>query len=38
MTTWIMQNVAEDPAIAAEFALQVESLREGDFGRAWTPF
>jgi len=38
MTTWIMQNIAEDPAIAAEFALRVESLREGDFGRAWKPF
>jgi hypothetical protein len=38
MTTWLMQNVGEDPAIAAEFALRVDSIREGDLGRAWTPF
>ena len=38
MTTWLMQNVAEDPAIAGEFSLRVNSIREGDLGRAWTPF
>jgi hypothetical protein len=38
MTTWLMQNVGEDPAIAAEFALRVDSIREGDLSRAWTPF
>jgi Ser/Thr protein kinase RdoA (MazF antagonist) len=38
MTTWLMQNVGEDSAIAAEFALRVNSIREGDLGRAWTPF
>ena len=31
MTTWIMQNVGESPAVAAEFALRVASLRERDF-------
>lgn len=35
MTTWIMQNVGESPAVAAEFALRVGSLRERDFTRAW---
>jgi Ser/Thr protein kinase RdoA (MazF antagonist) len=35
MTTWIMQNVGESSAIAAEFALRVASLREGDRERAW---
>ena len=34
-TTWIMQNVGESSAAAAEFALRVSSLRERDFGRAW---
>ena len=35
MTTWIMQNIGESAAIAAEFALRVQSLRERDFARAW---
>jgi len=38
MTTWIMQNVRESPAAAAEFALRVTSLRERDFERAWNFF
>jgi Ser/Thr protein kinase RdoA (MazF antagonist) len=38
MTTWIMQNIGESPAVAAEFALRVASLRERDFGRAWNFF
>jgi aminoglycoside phosphotransferase (APT) family kinase protein len=38
MTTWIMQNVGESPAAAAEFGLRVSSLRERDFGRAWNFF
>lgn len=38
MTTWLMQNVEEDPAVAAEFALRVASLREGDLGRVWHAF
>jgi Ser/Thr protein kinase RdoA (MazF antagonist) len=35
MTTWIMQNIGESPAVGAEFALRVASLRERDFTRAW---
>jgi Ser/Thr protein kinase RdoA (MazF antagonist) len=38
MTTWIMQNIGESPAAAAEFALRVASLRERDFDRAWNFF
>jgi Ser/Thr protein kinase RdoA (MazF antagonist) len=38
MTTWIMQNVGESAAAAAEFAVRVTSLRERDFDRAWTYF
>jgi aminoglycoside phosphotransferase (APT) family kinase protein len=38
MTTWLMQNVKQDPAVAAEFALRVASLREGDLGRVWHTF
>jgi aminoglycoside phosphotransferase (APT) family kinase protein len=38
MTTRIMQNVGQSPAVAAEFALRVSSLRERDFKRAWNFF
>jgi Ser/Thr protein kinase RdoA (MazF antagonist) len=38
MTTWIMQNIGESAATAAEFALRVGSLRERDFARAWHLF
>jgi Ser/Thr protein kinase RdoA (MazF antagonist) len=38
MTTWIMQNIGESQAVAAEFALRVGSLRERDFARAWHLF
>jgi Ser/Thr protein kinase RdoA (MazF antagonist) len=38
MTTWIMQNVGESPAAAAEFRLRVSSLRERDFHRGWNYF
>jgi Ser/Thr protein kinase RdoA (MazF antagonist) len=38
MTTWIMQNVGESRAVAAEFANRVASLREGDLSRAWKFF
>ena len=38
MTTWLMQNVAESAAVAAEFALRVASLRERDTRRVWTAF
>ena len=35
MTTWIMQNIGESEAVAAEFALRVSSLRDRDAKRAW---
>lgn len=38
MTTWLMQNVNEDPAIAAEFKVRLSSLQESDFGRRWSFF
>jgi aminoglycoside phosphotransferase (APT) family kinase protein len=38
MTTWLMQNIAESAAAAAEFALRVASLRERDTRRVWTAF
>jgi thiamine kinase-like enzyme len=38
MTTWIMQNIGESAAVAAEFAVRVGSLRERDFTRAWHYF
>jgi aminoglycoside phosphotransferase len=38
MTTSIMQNAGRSPAVAAEFALRVSSLRERDFQRAWNFF
>ncbi|MEZ0071664.1 phosphotransferase enzyme family protein [Planotetraspora sp. GP83] len=38
MTTWLMQNVGEDPRIAEEFALRVRSLREGDRDVVWHAF
>ena len=38
MTTWLMQNVGESAAVAAEFALRVASLRERDTRRVWTAF
>ncbi|MEW9533595.1 phosphotransferase enzyme family protein [Microbispora sp. NPDC049125] len=38
MTTWLMQNVGEDPRIAEEFELRVRSLREGDRDVVWHAF
>jgi Ser/Thr protein kinase RdoA (MazF antagonist) len=38
MTTWLMQNAGESAAVAAEFSLRVNSLRERDFDRAWNTF
>jgi hypothetical protein len=38
MTTRIMQNAGRSPAVAAEFALRVSSLRERSFKRAWNFF
>jgi Ser/Thr protein kinase RdoA (MazF antagonist) len=38
MTTWIMQNIGESAAIAAEFARRVGSLRDQDWQRPWNFF
>jgi hypothetical protein len=38
MTTWLMQNVKEDPAIATEFNVRLSSLQESDFDRPWNIF
>ncbi|MFC7548957.1 phosphotransferase enzyme family protein [Plantactinospora sp. GCM10030261] len=38
MTTWLMQNVAEGPEVAAEFALRVRSMRDGDETVEWHAF
>jgi len=38
MTTWLMQNINESPAIAAEFQVRLSSLQESDFERPWTFF
>jgi aminoglycoside phosphotransferase len=38
MTTWLMQNVGEDPRIAAEFENRLACLRNDDTPRNWAPF
>jgi aminoglycoside phosphotransferase (APT) family kinase protein len=38
MTAWLMQNLSQGPAIAAEVALRIESMRVGDTGREWHAF
>jgi aminoglycoside phosphotransferase (APT) family kinase protein len=38
MTTWLMQLIHEDDEAAAEFAVRVACLREGDLDRPWRPF
>ncbi|GAA1005437.1 hypothetical protein Aple_050940 [Acrocarpospora pleiomorpha] len=38
MTTWLMQNVAEDQAIAEEFRNRMSCLRDPDKPRRWRPF
>jgi thiamine kinase-like enzyme len=38
MTTWLMQNVKEDPAIADEFDVRLSSLQESNFDRPWNLF
>jgi Ser/Thr protein kinase RdoA (MazF antagonist) len=38
MTTWLMQNVNTDPAIADEFNNRLSSLRESEFERRWRLF
>ncbi|MDH6699020.1 aminoglycoside phosphotransferase family protein [Streptomyces sp. MAA16] len=37
MTTWLMQNVAEGPGTAAEYARRISSLRNDDAPRDWNP-
>ncbi|MFF5567158.1 phosphotransferase enzyme family protein [Streptomyces sp. NPDC012623] len=37
MTTWLMQNVAESPETAAEYARRISSLRNDDAPRDWNP-
>lgn len=38
MVTWLAQNIGEHEAIAKEVALRIQSMRDGDTGRAWTAF
>ena len=38
MTTWLMQNVAEDQEIADEFENRLASLHDDDAPRHWRPF
>jgi len=37
MTTWLMQNIAEGPAVAEEYARRIASLRDDDAPRNWQP-
>ncbi|MCQ4046039.1 phosphotransferase enzyme family protein [Streptantibioticus rubrisoli] len=37
MTTWLMQNVAESPEAAEEYARRIASLRDDDAPRHWHP-
>ncbi|MEU6080117.1 aminoglycoside phosphotransferase family protein [Streptomyces sp. NPDC047108] len=37
MTTWLMQNIAESPEIAQEYARRIASLRDDDAPRDWHP-
>ncbi|WP_165985441.1 phosphotransferase enzyme family protein [Streptomyces sp. YIM 98790] len=37
MTTWLMQNVAESPEVAQEYARRIASLRDDDAPRDWHP-
>lgn len=38
MTTWLMQNIAEGPHIAAEVKNRLASLRDDDAPRNWEPY
>ncbi|MEV6607461.1 aminoglycoside phosphotransferase family protein [Kutzneria sp. NPDC051319] len=38
MTTWLMQNVAESPEIAAEYEHRMHSIRTGSAAGSWKPF
>ncbi len=37
MTTWLMQNVNENPDVANEYARRIASLRDDDAPRNWLP-
>ncbi|MET8680930.1 aminoglycoside phosphotransferase family protein [Streptomyces sp. NPDC004647] len=37
MTTWLMQNIAESPEVAQEYARRIASLRDDDAPRNWSP-
>ncbi|NJQ00561.1 phosphotransferase enzyme family protein [Streptomyces zingiberis] len=37
MTTWLMQNIAESPRVAEEYAHRIASLRDEDAPRHWHP-
>ncbi|TNM32685.1 phosphotransferase family protein [Streptomyces sedi] len=37
MTTWLMQNVGESAAVAAEYERRIASLRDDDAPRNWQP-
>ncbi len=38
MTTWLMQNVGESPAVAEEFGRRLAAIRDGASQREWRPF
>lgn len=38
MVTWLMQNVAHDPAFAAEFSKRISQVRDRAAPRDWRPF
>ncbi|CAG7634709.1 aminoglycoside phosphotransferase family protein [Actinacidiphila bryophytorum] len=38
MTTWLMQNIAEGPHIAAEVRNRLTSLRDDEAPRSWEPY
>lgn len=38
VTGWLIQNLAEGAAVAAEVALRIESIRDGDTNRGWHAF
>lgn len=37
MTTWLMQNINESPAISAEYELRLQAIRSG-VANPWSPF
>lgn len=38
MLSWIMQNVSDNPRVAAEFRKRVATVRDDIFPRGWDPF